>query len=86
MQWFDTIMSHLGTNYIKLAGLSLLSIRLIVISRREHFYKIQHIEKDTLATGIGGVIGNKGAVGISFKFNDTFLCFIGSHLAARQVI
>lgn len=61
--WFDILTSHLGTNYVKVAGLSLLSIREIVFIRREHFYKLSDIETATVATGIGGVIGNKGAVG-----------------------
>eukprot|EP00027_Filamoeba_sp_ATCC50430_P011623 CAMPEP_0168544018 /NCGR_PEP_ID=MMETSP0413-20121227/2200_1 /TAXON_ID=136452 /ORGANISM="Filamoeba nolandi, Strain NC-AS-23-1" /LENGTH=589 /DNA_ID=CAMNT_0008574019 /DNA_START=61 /DNA_END=1828 /DNA_ORIENTATION=+ len=82
--WFDSVMSHLGKNYIKIAGLSLLSIFMIVLVKREHFYRITQVETGSFATGIGGVIGNKGGVGVSFKFNETTLCFVGSHLAARQ--
>ena len=36
-----------------------------------------------MATGIGGVIGNKGAVGITLTINDTSLCFVLVHFAAR---
>ena len=82
--WFDCLTTHLGKNYIKLSGLSLLSIRLVIFIRRDHFYKISYLEQDTVATGIGGVIGNKGGVLVSFKYLDTSFCFIGSHLAARQ--
>lgn len=84
--WFDAVISHLGKNYIKIAGLSLLSIFLIVLVKREHFYRITQVETGSFATGIGGVIGNKGGVAISFKFNETSFCFVGSHLAARQVL
>lgn len=29
------------------------------------------------------VQGNKGAVGVSMQFNEEFICFINSHLAAH---
>lgn len=82
--WFDVVTCHMGIEYVKLAGLSLIGIRLVVLVRREHFYKISQLKTDTMATGIGNIIGNKGGVAISFKFNETSFCFIGSHLAARQ--
>ena len=37
----------------------------------------------TVATGLAGVIGNKGGCGIAFDIYDDRICFIGSHLAAR---
>jgi Endonuclease/Exonuclease/phosphatase family 2 len=61
--WFGLIQSHLGSNYVKLAGLSLWTIRLIVLIRRDHYYAVSHIQRGTEATGIAHVIGNKGGVG-----------------------
>lgn len=66
-----------------MAGLSLLSIRLLILVRREHYYKISNIEKEKEATGIANVVGNKGGIGVAFSFYDTSLCFIGAHLAAH---
>ncbi len=34
-----------------------------------------HQEK-TQATGVAGVIADKGGIGLSFKFNETSLCFV----------
>lgn len=82
--WFGHVTTHLGSNYIKIAGLSLLSIRMIVLIKRDYFYNVSQLETATVATGIGGVIGNKGAVAISLRLNETNICFIGAHLAARQ--
>ncbi|KAL6064788.1 inositol polyphosphate 5-phosphatase [Balamuthia mandrillaris] len=82
--WFNCIQSHLGPNYIKMAGLSLLSIRLIIMVKREHYYKIANIEKEKEATGIANVVGNKGGIGVSFSFFETSLCFVGCHLAAHH--
>ncbi len=65
--WYGAITAHLGKNYIKLSSASLLSIRMVVFIRREHFYKITYVENDTVATGIGGVIGNKGGIGKLLK-------------------
>ena len=33
-------------------------------------------------TGLRGMSGNKGAVGIRFEVNDTSFCFLTAHLAA----
>jgi phosphatidylinositol-3,4,5-trisphosphate 5-phosphatase 2 len=56
----------------------------VILVRREHLNKIQHLSKSTVATGIGNVIGNKGGVGVAFYFNDTPLMFVTCHLAAHQ--
>lgn len=75
--------THLGDNYIKLANISLQHIRLACFVRRNHYYKICRVKVGTVATGIAGVIGNKGGCGISFDIYDNRICFVGSHLAAR---
>uniref|UniRef100_A0A7S4JKZ5 Inositol polyphosphate-related phosphatase domain-containing protein n=1 Tax=Paramoeba aestuarina TaxID=180227 RepID=A0A7S4JKZ5_9EUKA len=82
--WFSCVQDHMGRAYVKLAGTSLLSIRLCVLVKRSIYYRITNIQLDTIATGIGNVIGNKGGVGVAFKFDDSSFCFIGSHLAAHQ--
>ncbi|KAL6076224.1 putative Inositol/phosphatidylinositol phosphatase [Balamuthia mandrillaris] len=82
--WFHTLQQHLGEDYVTVASQSLMAMRLTVLVRRVHYYKISCIKTGTEATGIGNVIGNKGAVGIAFQFNESKLCFVGSHLAARD--
>lgn len=77
------LRTHLGDNYIKLANVSLQHIRLACFVRRNHYYKICKVKVGTVATGLAGVIGNKGGCGISFDIYDNRICFVGSHLAAR---
>eukprot|EP01100_Stratorugosa_tubuloviscum_P002924 TRINITY_DN1697_c2_g1_i1.p1 TRINITY_DN1697_c2_g1~~TRINITY_DN1697_c2_g1_i1.p1 ORF type:complete len:924 (+),score=364.06 TRINITY_DN1697_c2_g1_i1:53-2824(+) len=82
--WLICLQSHLGENYTKLFGFSLLFLRMAVFVKNEHRYKITNLRKCWQATGIGGVIGNKGGLGVSFNFNETKLCFVGMHLAAHE--
>jgi hypothetical protein len=80
---FAWIGSHLGENYVKLAGTSLMQIRIVAWVRREHYYKISRVKTTTVATGLANVIGNKGAAALCFEYYDTRFCFVGTHLAAR---
>ncbi|KAF2076071.1 hypothetical protein CYY_002635 [Polysphondylium violaceum] len=82
--WFGTLATHLGHNYYKVEGTSLVKMRIVVFARKEHYYTINYIEKTSIPTGIGGVYGNKGATMISFQVFETSFCFISSHFAAHQ--
>jgi hypothetical protein len=82
--WFGRLQDHLGPSYIKLAGLSLSNIRLVVLVRRANYYAITNVKTLSVATGLGGVMGNKGGVGVSFAYHETTMCFVDSHLAAHQ--
>ena len=42
------------------------------------------VEVSRVACGLGGVLLNKGAVGIALQVFQTRMCFISSHLAAHQ--
>ncbi|XP_065831349.1 phosphatidylinositol 4,5-bisphosphate 5-phosphatase A-like [Oscarella lobularis] len=44
---------------------------------------ITNIEEEYVATGIGGVVGNKGAAMIRFRLHGVPLCFTGVHMAAH---
>lgn len=49
------------------------------------FYRVTRVKKATKATGVGNVLGNKGAAGIGFHYYETRIAFVTSHLAAHQV-
>ena len=61
-----------------------MSIRLIVLVHRKQWFKISNVRSGTEACGIANIVGNKGAVGISFMYNETRFIFINSHLAAHM--
>lgn len=37
-----------------------------------------------MATGVGGMLGNKGGLGIRMKLHDSTICFVTSHLTAHR--
>ncbi|KAK2608721.1 hypothetical protein QQS21_002710 [Conoideocrella luteorostrata] len=46
--------------------------------------RIRNLNAAEVKRGMGGLHGNKGAVAIRFRVDDTSLCFINCHLAAGQ--
>lgn len=44
---------------------------------------IEHVATSFAACGLMGMVGNKGAVGLRFRFHTDYFCFLSSHLAAH---
>lgn len=70
--------------YALLGVVKLWEIVLMVLIRRPLLCRVSNLFMDTIATGVGDVLGNKGGCGISFTFQDVNLCFVACHLAARS--
>lgn len=79
----QSLLNGLGFGYDIVRSHRLWDIVLVILIRIELASKVSNVEMATVATGIGDVLGNKGGVGISFRYEDTSLCFVVSHLAAR---
>eukprot|EP01135_Chromosphaera_perkinsii_P007233 Nk52_evm41s745 gene=Nk52_evmTU41s745 len=62
----------------------LVGVCLFVFVRKDVLDKVRNVVIKTFKCGAGGFAGNKGAVTIRFKFNDTSMCFVCAHLAAGQ--
>jgi hypothetical protein len=58
---------YLGTAFQTVASIHLMDMRLLVLARSELVPLVRNIEKSSKATGIGGVIGNKGGLMISVR-------------------
>ena len=77
---------HVG-EYTRVAAVSLWGIHLLVYARHWVASDISHVQTSTVATGVGGVMGNKGGVAVGMVYRDaTSLAFVGCHLAARCVL
>jgi phosphatidylinositol-bisphosphatase len=66
----------------RIASKKLVGLFMVVYIKEEHFQHVSEISTEYVTTGIMGMIGNKGAVGIRFKVFDSYLIFLNSHLAA----
>jgi len=82
--WLAILIRHMGPKYTLLKYHSLWEIRLAVFCRNKHTPFITDIRTYTEATGVGNMLGNKGAVVVSLSFLHTTFCFVSSHLAAHQ--
>jgi len=82
--WGASLIRHFGSNYSRVKYETLWEMRLAVFVKNEHVCKISHADSRTEATGVGNLLGNKGAVMISFNYLHTSLCFVNCHLAAHQ--
>lgn len=78
------VQNCIGNEYMLIAKHRLMEIKLLVFIHRKHKNRIGKAEATTEATGIGNVVGNKGAVAVKVSFDDTTFCFISSHLAAHE--
>lgn len=78
-----------STGYSVLSSVSMWGIHGILIVRTPLVRHFSHVHTDWRACGLGGVMGNKGAVGIAFQYGDgssassTSFAFVNAHLAAR---
>ncbi|TMW64264.1 hypothetical protein Poli38472_012886 [Pythium oligandrum] len=76
------LTQHLGEQYVLVAKVELLEMRLLVFVHSKH--RVSGIEKHSIATGLGSVIGNKGGLILKLVLHNTSLCFVSCHLAAHQ--
>ena len=83
--WSEYLDNLLYPRYTKIASSSLCSTHLSIYSiTSTHHEMISNIQMDKMALGPGNIVGTKGALAISFKYNATSLCFINSHLKAGE--
>ncbi|CAF1639234.1 unnamed protein product, partial [Adineta ricciae] len=91
-EWQDlvnrTIQACYGNNtkakveFFLLKHVRLMGILLFVYVRSNHKEKCTYVSSASVPTGFFGIAGNKGGVGVRFRFYESSICFINSHFAS----
>jgi CRP-like cAMP-binding protein len=77
-------LPYQSSKYVLVGLESLWGIHLVVFARAEVAALISEVQTSTIATGVGGVMGNKGGVGMGLVYGGvTTFAFVSCHLAAR---
>ncbi|CAF0747756.1 unnamed protein product [Didymodactylos carnosus] len=70
------------SRYYLINRVRLMGILLFVYVRSEHKKKCTAVSRASVPTGFMNITGNKGGVGIRFRFYETDICFLNCHFAS----
>lgn len=82
--WVKTLTKHFGSDYELVDVCSMWQIRSVIFATKSYARLIHSVYHAQEASGIGGVMGNKGGTAIAFYIRNTSFCFVNAHLAAHQ--
>ncbi|KAF9567892.1 hypothetical protein EC968_003128 [Mortierella alpina] len=81
-EWTRAIAESLGAGYQKVMSKQLVGLLIVMYAAVDHTKFIREVTAHSAGVGIMGMLGNKGGVSIRIRYKDSYLCFVGSHLAA----
>lgn len=62
----------------------LVGLLMVVLVRSSLNGRVQGLSSDTVKCGLGNQLGNKGAICLRLKIDNTVICLVNSHLEAGQ--
>lgn len=84
-EWEKAVMSQFDSSeYSVLTSVTLAALHLIVIVKKKLKVYIKNIHSNVVKTGMGNIMGNKGAVCIWFTYKDLSFLFVDLHLASGK--
>ena len=78
------IQESLGQDYAMVSSVSLQATHMVVFAHIRLIPMISKVFSDTVATGWGSMMGNKGAVKLEFKIANRRFVFINAHMHSGQ--
>ncbi|KAF9094896.1 inositol polyphosphate 5-phosphatase [Mortierella sp. AD031] len=82
--WEKQLQAALGPDYVMIKTETMAALHIAVFIWKPIEDLVSAVDSSTVATGIGGIVGNKGAVAISVYLGSTSLLFVNAHLTAHQ--
>ena len=82
--WEDNLKNYFGNEYQLIASETLCAIHLVIFIKSSLIKNISRVQANKVKTGAKNLLGNKGAVGISFNIFNLSIMIINCHLAAYQ--
>ena len=82
--WETNLKNYFGKEYDIIQSETLCAIHLVIFVRISLLKNLHRVECNKVKTGAKNLLGNKGAVGISFKIFNLSIMIINCHLAALQ--
>ncbi|KAF9193594.1 inositol polyphosphate 5-phosphatase [Haplosporangium sp. Z 767] len=83
LAWEKHLQTSLGPDYVMIKTETMAALHLAVFIWKP-IEDLVTVDSSTVATGIGGIVGNKGAVAISVYLGSTSFLFVNAHLTAHQ--
>jgi phosphatidylinositol-bisphosphatase len=77
-------LPEIDSVYECLGSKQMVGILLTVYVLKKHRPAVSEVSIEIMATGILGVMGNKGAVATRFRFHDSTFCILNAHFNAHQ--
>ena len=82
-EWEERLVKYFGGKYRIIATSTLCAIHLAIFVRTSLIKNISNLKMNCVKTGANNLLGNKGAVGISFQIFNLSISIINCHLSAR---
>ncbi|KAF9303079.1 inositol polyphosphate 5-phosphatase [Mortierella antarctica] len=82
--WEKQLQTAIGSDYVMLKTETMAALHIAVFIWKPIEGLVSAVDSSTVATGIGGIVGNKGAVAISVYLGSTSFLFVNAHLTAHQ--